>query len=433
MQVSSSVNEGATTVKEFRAAHRATSPRSDEQLSESHQERLALLSALISPDEAPALLGNFTQRAWSRQLQWLDTSGLALYLFGSLCDQGQESLLPVTLQRRWEQNLQDNHRRMDQLAAEALEIHRAFQREGLRYATLKGFSLCPVSVPRLERRSQLDLDFLLAEDDANTAKDLLESQGYMLRAVSGRSWEFKKGENAAMTLRDLYKPLPYYSVELHLEYKASKQQLLPRLHWQQFQNIEMPVLHPVDLFLGQGLHLFKHICSEFFRVAHLYEFRRHVVLRSSDEAFWRQLRETAGDNARASVGLGVAVALITHLSGPFAPPSLTAWTSDCLSPGVQRWIDTFAMRVTLGSHPGSKLYLLLQPELEIRKVELRRSVRQSLIPKGLPPRIASARAEETFSERVHRNFRQISFIIFRLRFHLVEGARYLYYARRFRR
>ena len=65
----------------------------------------------------------------------------------------------------------------------------------------------------------------------------------------------------------------------------------------------MPVLSPVDLFLGQGLHAYKHVCSEFSRVAHLLEFRRHVLARRDDHDLLerasidsrRRIRERAWD------------------------------------------------------------------------------------------------------------------------------------------
>jgi protein involved in polysaccharide export with SLBB domain len=397
---------------------------SDSNLSRDEKERLTLLSALCAPSAATQLLSDFTPRMWRRQLQWLDISGLALYLFGSLLEHETESLLPRSILQRWQQNLSDNMVRMEGLAAEADAIHVAFQRKRIRYAVLKGISLHPISVPQLELRSQLDLDFLVAEVDVLAAKDVLEARGFTLRTVSGRSWEFKANESASTTLKDLYKPLPSRSVELHVEYTASPEPLLSRVCWQGFRSVEFPVLHPADLFLGQGLHLFKHVCSEFFRVAHLLEFRRHVVARFADEVFWGEVRRVGEDNSRAVHGLGVVIALITHVSGEFAPPALKAWTSDTLSESAKLWVQRFGMQVTLGSFPGSKLYLLLQQELTEQKVPYRRTVRASLIPRGLPPLIARPHEGETLIQQARRNQRQLSFVLFRLRFHLREGFRY---------
>ena len=406
---------------------------SQPRLSHAQQERMLLLSALCAPQSNLAALEGLSARSWQQQLDWLDTSGLALYLFGTLRNFDKQSLLPPEVQERWTRNLIDNTARMEQLADEAHDIHRAFQRRGVRYTTLKGFSLYPVSVPNLELRSQLDLDFLVEERDAKIAKELLEVRGYTLRAVSGRSLEFKRNENATMTLRDLYKPLPYRSVELHLESITSPRPLLPRVQWQRFRQIDMPVLHPSDLFLGQGLHLFKHICSEFFRVAHVVEFRRHILARYSDDAFWREVRTAVADDPRATNGLGVAIGLVTHVTGDFAPSDIISWTSSALSSGVRRWIEQFGTRVTLGNFPGSKLYLLLQQELSSQSVPSRRTVRASLIPSNLPPRIVHATKDETVHGMLKRHQRQVSFIFFRLRFHLQEGARYLYEAWRWKR
>jgi protein involved in polysaccharide export with SLBB domain len=394
---------------------------------------MLLLSALCTPQLNLAALEGLPAHSWQKQLNWLDRSGLALYLFGTLRDFNKQSLLPPEVQQRWNQNLIDNAARMEQLAQEAHDIHRAFQRRGVRYATLKGFSLYPVSVSNLELRSQLDLDFLVEERDAKNAKELLEARGYTLRAVSGRSWKFKRNENAAMTLGDLYKPLPYRSVELHLEYLASPRPLLPRVQWHRFHQIDMPVLHPSDLFIGQGLHLFKNICSEFFRVSHVVEFRRHILARYNDDAFWREVRTAVADDPHATNGLGVAIGLATHVTGDFAPSSITSWTSAALPAGVRRWIEQFGARVTLGSFPGNKLYLLLQQELSAQSAPSRRTVRVSLIPNNLPPRIVHATKDETVHGMLRRYQRQVSFIFFRLRFHLQEGARYLYEAWRWKR
>src|SRR5262249_5574984 len=155
-------------------------------------------------------------------------------------------------------------------------IHREFQRATLRYAMLKGFTLWPFSVPRPELRSQLDLDFLVAEECASEARRILEGRGYHLRAISGCSWEFKKNEVLGTSLRHLYKDVPYRSVELHIASDVeARSSLLARAEMRSFRGIDIPVLSSADLFLGQGMHAFKHVCSEFSRTAHLIEFRRH--------------------------------------------------------------------------------------------------------------------------------------------------------------
>jgi hypothetical protein len=91
------------------------------------------------------------------------------------------------------------------------------------------------------------------------------------------------------------------------------------LEWRELHGINMPLLSPVDLFLGQGLHVFRHICGETSRASHLLEFRRHVLSRRNDIAFWEELHTRSKYDPRASVGLGVAILMITQVMGDFAP------------------------------------------------------------------------------------------------------------------
>ena len=145
-------------------------------------------------------------------------------------------------------------------------------------------------------RSQLDLDFLIAEECAPEARRILEQRGYRLYAISGRSWEFKLNEKPGGSLKDLYKATPFHAVELHIEaHTPGGPSPLERTERRDLYGCAMPVLSPVDLLLGQGLHAYKHLCSEFSRVSHLLEFRRHVLVRRDDAAsgmtFSQQLQE----------------------------------------------------------------------------------------------------------------------------------------------
>jgi hypothetical protein len=356
---------------------------------------------------------------------------MALYFLDRLTQLGRCHLLPPTVLARLQQNLADSTERTSSMIAESTAIHRGFQDAGLSYAVLKGFSLWPVSVPKPELRSQLDLDFLISQGSAPEARRILEARAYRLKAISGRSWEFKSGTPGAASLKNLYKPTLHRTVELHLEPKDQESDsLLARAGKICFYGVCMPVLQPVDLFLGQGLHLYKHVCGEFWRTAHLIEFRRHVLARHHDRAFWQELRWLAEGDLRASVGLGVIVLLTSQTIGDFAPEELTCWTSDALPLRIRLWIQRYGRQSVLASHPGSKFYLVLQQELERAGLTAKRPVSQALLPKRLPPAIAYASGNETLSERFVRCQRQVAFILFRLRFHLVEGLRYLWESNR---
>lgn len=386
----------------------------------------ALLTFCDPQPEACSSLRHLSGTEWQGLLQWLDTSGLALYFFDRVTELKQSKILPPDVLARLQQNLIDNTARTEGMITESSAIHREFQRSALRYATLKGFSLWPTSVPRPELRSQLDLDFLVAEDSAREARRILEGRGYHLRAISGRSWEFKNDGTPGKSLKELYRDVPYRSVELHIEACGNKESsLLARAEMRRFRNIDMPVLSSLDLFLGQSMHAFKHVCSEFSRTAHLIEFRRHVIARYADAAFWSELRARANENPRAAIALGVITLLVTRVMGSFAPTPFADWTVDRLPSCACLWVQLYGERVVFASFPGSKLYLLLQKELAISGMQAKRSLRQALIPLSLPPSIAHARPNETLWTRLLRYRTQVRFIGFRLRFHMVEGIRYL--------
>ena len=397
--------------------------------------REAVLLTFCDPVPPPcSRLQNLSEKEWWKLLNWLDISGLALYFLDRMTELQLCDMLPPGVLARLKQNLRDNVERTRGMMAESVALQQEFQKACLSYATLKGFSLCPSSAPKPELRHQFDLDFLIAEKSSPEARRILERRGYRLYAISGRSWEFKINEKPVISLMDLYKDLPGRSVELHVEANTrDRPSLLERIEKREFCRIDMPVLSPVDLFLGQGLHAYKHICSEFSRTAHLLEFRRHVLIRRDDDDFWDELQSTAEENPRACLRLGMVTLLITHVMGDFAPEAFTNWTVDRLPQSAKLWVKLYGRRAVFGNFPGNKLYLLLQRELESAGVPSKRSLRQALLPSRLPPVVIRASVDETLPVRIRRYRMQIHFVFSRLRFHIVEGLRYTWESHRWRR
>jgi hypothetical protein len=385
------------------------------------------------PPEEPAHLLTLSENQWKPLLHWLDTSGLALYLLDRLIELDLHGSLPPQVLARLQQNLSDNAKRIEAMAAESVAIQQRLQQSGLSYAVLKGFSLSPVSVPKPHLRSQLDHDFLVAEKDADEAKRILENFGYQLQIKSGLSWEFKADTGYVSSLKNLYKPGMSRVAELHLESPApGVDSMLARRQTMPFRGIAMPVLSPADLFIGQGLHVFKHVCSAFSRAAHLVEFQRHIVARYHDAAFWEEIRAKCADRPDIGLRLGVAIRIASSMLGPFAPLALTAWTVSRLPSPVVLWIDTYGPECVLASFPGNKLYLLLESELAIAGVPTKRPVGESLLPRRLPP-VMPARTGETARESITRRYRRLHYVLFRLRFHAVEGLRFAIESRRWQR
>jgi hypothetical protein len=394
----------------------------------------AVLLAFCDPVQAACQrLNQLSEKEWRRLLPWLDTSGLALYLYDRLLEIKQVDILPSNVLARLQHNLAENTMRTEGMFAELKAIHLAFQDAELSYVVLKGFSLWPHSVPHPELRSQLDLDFLIAAKSAPAAREILGSRGYQLRAISGRSWEFKTNAVPGRSLRILYSDSQCRSVELHIEDGVIPgRSLLDRAERLCINGVSIPVLAPADLFLAQGVHCFKHICSEFSRTAHVIEFQRHVIARYGDTVFWSELQEAAQHDPRAPFALGVITLLITRVIGAFAPNELTNWTTDRLPSRVRLWVELYGRRAVLATFPGNKLYLFLQRELVSFGLPAKRSLRQALLPLSLPPLITHPQKNETLWLLARRYWVQLRFILFRLKFHAVQGIDYLREAVRWR-
>ena len=397
--------------------------------------RTAVLKCFCDPLPAQcASLQNLSGREWKRLLYWLDFSGLALYFLDRMNELDMSSRLPATVLARLKESLAKNDERTQGIIAETRAIEVEFQRNNVSYAVLKGFSLWPHSVPKLELRRQSDLDYLVLDQDAEMAKQVLEARGYHRHIVSGQTWEFKIIDPPTGSPADLYKAHAHRCVELHLETRGDgAQSLLERREIREFHGIQMPVLSAADLFLWQGLHVFKHLCCDHVRPSHLLEFRRHVMVRREDAGFWRQLESKAGDSPRMYLGLGVVTRVIEQVMGRFAPEELRCWSADRLPEGVRLWVDRYGRGRVLADYPGTKFHLLLQQELAMAGVDAKRSLQEQLFPRRLPPSVSVAAEHESLAAKMWRMRAQLRFLFLRLRFHVVEGLRYALEARRWRR
>jgi hypothetical protein len=374
-----------------------------------------------------------SESEWQQLHSWLHRSGLALYFLDRIKQLGLSDAIPAGIIDGLQKNQNDNVQRTRGMIDESIAIQQELQAAKLSYAVMKGLSLCPSSVSRPELRHQFDLDYLIAEQCAPDAKLILEHMGYRVHAISRKSWEFKKNETPKVSAKDLYKDLPYCGVELHLDSTTPAQaSRLDRVVWRKMHGIDMPMFSPVDLFLGQGMHAFKDICSPFSRASHLLEFYRHVLTMRNNDEFWNELGSRAKGDRNISLGIGVVTDLITSILGDFAPTALTEWTVDELSPSIRLWVDRYGRRAIFSSPPGTKLHLLLQTELQAEGISLKQPLKQSLLPARLPPPVIQGSPGESVSTRITRYRVQLRFILSRLRFHLIEGLRYAAESRRWR-
>jgi hypothetical protein len=195
----------------------------------------------------------------------------------------------------------------------------------------------------------------------------------------------------------------------------------------------MPVLSPVDLFLGQAFHASKDISGPFLRASHLLEFYRHVLARHDDIGFWEKLRQHASDDRRACLAIGMVTYLITSVWGDFAPRALTSWTVEQLAAPVRLWLDLYGKAAIFQVPPGTKRYLRLRQEMEMALGVSGGTSGLSVLSFGLPHAVIQGAPGETLSTKLVRYRVQARFLASRLRFHLIEGLRFVVESRRWRR
>ena len=197
--------------------------------------------------------------------------------------------------------------------------------------------------------------------------------------------------------------------------------------------LTFPALAPADRLIAQAQHVFKHLCSPCTRLSWLLEYQHQLATRYHDQSFWDEVREHAWNRRHASIAIGLTTLLTTRIFGGEAPAQLEEWTTDRLPASVRLWADQYGRESVLADFPGTKLYLLLQEELRANDDSWKQAKRTSLLPLHRAPRIVNTSTHDDAWKRLRSEVYQLRFILFRLRFHVFEGMRYLVEASRWKR
>jgi hypothetical protein len=376
----------------------------------------------------------FDKSDWMRTRNWLHTSGLALYFMNRVRQLGVEAVVPVALRRELTANTAENRVRTAALFDEFARINIEFQRAGILYANLKGFTLAPAACADPALRYQHDLDFLVSRRDAERCRQVLVRQGYMQTASQGDAWEFSAGAAEACTMRDLYRARSQRSVELHLVPEQEEERTdnrLARLQLQVWNGFEFPALSDCDKLLEQALHLFHHFKSEWSRTAWLLEYATAIGAHRENDDVWQKVEATLQANPEMRIGVTMA-SLIACRTFEVNLPDELGRTADAIPAQVRLWIDRYERELVFTEHPGSKLYLLLNDVLLDGHPEWRRQRRRRLLPMRLPAKLIV-----TKSDSIRISFRlkagKMRFVLRRLWFHIATGFHYKLEAGRWRR
>jgi Uncharacterised nucleotidyltransferase len=399
----------------------------------------AVVATFRDDDEGIARrrLAGFRVHDWRRSLHWLDASGLALYFLDRLKSLGLEQDLPPEILAGLRSRLTDNRQRTADLFAELLRINQALQAAGLRYVNLKGFTLVPNYCPDPSLRCQFDLDFLVSSPDALPCRAVLEATGYVLAGSSENVLEFKAGYQQPSSINDLYKTRSQRAVEVHFvptsaEAVSLKAGPLARCRKQVWNGIVFPILCDTDMFLLQARHVLRHVKSEWTRISWLLEFRTFVLSRHTDVNFWQEVDRQATATLDGPLSIGVAIWLAREAFGDFAPRALTDWSLDTIPTQVRLWLECYGRKVLLSDFPGTKLYLLLDSELSPNKKAGNKASLKRVFPLHRPPRITFA-SGKGIGQKTRKALAEAMYMLFRLRFHITEGSRYMLEAQRWKR
>lgn len=325
----------------------------------------------------PRKLRCASPREWQRTITWLDHSGLALY-FLQRVETDSVSSLPANVLSQLRQRRGNNEHRVARLQAICESINQGFERNGVRYAVLKGFSLTPDYCTDPCHRAQSDLDYLTARDSTAAAQNVLSEQGYSLRRHDGDELSFWIPASEPRDATQQYSPNGPWMIELHLS--AWDQNLfriplkipepsfteLEPYHW---SGLEFPCLPKRLVFAGQILHMFKHVFDGWIRLSWLYEVAFFLRERSDDGLFWQEFDQIVTAEPLLAELVGIISWMAIDLFEPRVPEPVQKYIRT-LRPTARAWLQEYAPGWLFEKLPRYEMRLFSRAKLSMFLKEL---------------------------------------------------------------
>lgn len=396
----------------------------------------AVVSVIGDPSGADRLR-RFGMRHWRQNHHWLITSGLALHLLCTLRETHSESVVPGKYLHRLGDLYDASGPRTDELRRDLLALNRRFQALGVPYVNWKGFALEPEFCPDIRLRNQTDYDLIIQPEDRDLFHGALLDAGYIRFQQLEHEWRYDLSPGDQYSLEDVYRRKPHRRVELHLGMDSPPVKgtpmgfecLLERRQIRTMDGVAFPVLAAEDAFVAHASHAGKHALVGWVRLAWLLELQTFARRHADDVPFWQGVEGRVDDSSAVSVALALA------LAGCVWPHSLSGVLShvvEVLPPNLLRWLDQHGRDFALSDFPGTKLHLFLHREL-LDGTAFHNLERSALYPVKVPLKVAYAPAEAPVSRRARAAGNQARFVLKRLKFHMIENARYLWMKRRWER
>lgn len=339
------------------------------------------------------------EETWQRNLPWLDRSGLALPLAARF-----EALRPGTrvaaggraaLQAR----LRDNHRRMERMLAFLHDATRSLNAARVRYCCVKGFSLIPDCFDGIRERHQVDLDFLVAPEDAKNARSAVEALGYHVQhaSPSGEVRLIKPWKKHIGVHGYLYQLPEVPPIELHSRFWETDDDAInfsslafypDATEAHQVCGIEFPRLRPAYQFLYLLLHIFRHLLGSWTRLLCLYEIAAFIRTRREDGEIWAEVARLIGKDNRLGSVCALVLGLVDVAFPLELPEALREIYAGNLSADSAFWLDRCAITWLLADPPGNKLNLLVQKQFWTDRHIWRQYLRRRLLPIRAPHKLS---------------------------------------------
>jgi hypothetical protein len=306
-------------------------------------------------------------------LQWLDQSGLAIYLAVHLADSRAMDMLPVQFRAELERRVLANRNRTDDMLGEFARVNQALMDTGVEYAVLKGFSLTPEFCHEPWLRHQTDIDLLVSEKSQLIARESLSSLGYAVEGEEG-SGEVRLGISsgrAASAADFLYGIQRHRQVEIHRSFYESvngvtlspDERWQSHVEWKTMQgHCEFPVVDLPYRILGQLLHAFRHVLHGWLRFGWLYEIAHVVRQYRSDLKLWERVEQLMQGDTRVREACGVVLRMTVSAFGAEPPELVRSRWLATMRQSLVLWVDNFGLEWMLSDFPGNRLSLLLHRE-----------------------------------------------------------------------
>jgi hypothetical protein len=371
-------------------------------------------------------LGLCGARRRARLLRWLDQSGLALHFLWQLRRHVAMARLPEefceALERRWSANRD----RTQDMFAEFRRITTALQDRGVRFCVLKGFSLTPDFCRAPHLRHQTDLDFLVAPESLQRAKQVLAGFGYQQRVSDGgNEVVFATPLGHIPTAEDdIYARPQHREVDLVTSLRgnahgvawAVSSDCLSRGGIRTLDGVSFPALAPDDAFSQQIMHAFTHFLGSWVRTSWLLEIGDFIDLHFADANLWQSIVARAGNDRTQREAFGLILSLTNTVFPRPIPRILDDWCLKPLPNRITAWTRQFGIRMAVCDLDGTKLTLFVHGDFLENPGSWFSYLASRILPTGQPYSIGKIATEDP-GVRIKARAAQCVHVVRRLTFH----------------